>query len=79
MKISVVTTKKAYDSLENEGYINTVHGKGSFVAEKNTEILRETHLKEIESHMEKIIAIAPSCNLNHGDIIEMFKIFIKED
>ena len=77
--MSVVTTKKAYDALEAEGYINTMHGKGSFVAAKNTEILRETKLKEIEDYMEKIMSIAPSCNLDDDQIIEMFKIFIKEN
>ena len=79
LKVSVVTTKKAYDALEAEGYINTMHGKGSFVAAKNTEILRETKLKEIEDYMEKIMNIAPSCNLDDDRIIEMFKIFIKEN
>ncbi len=79
LKVSVVTTKKAYDALEAEGYINTMHGKGSFVAAKNTEILRETKLKEIEDYMEKIMNIAPSCNLDDDQIIEMFKIFIKEN
>ncbi len=79
LKVSVVTTKKAYDALESEGYINTMHGKGSFVAAKNTEILRETKLKEIEDYMEKIMSIAPSCNLDDDQIIEMFKIFIKEN
>ena len=79
LKVSVVTTKKAYDALEAEGYINTMHGKGSFVAAKNTEILRETKLKEIEDYMEKIMSIAPSCNLDDDQIIEMFKIFIKEN
>lgn len=79
LKISVVTTKKAYDELEKEGYINTVHGKGSFVAEKNTEILRETRLKEIEEYMQKIVSISPSCNLSSDEVIDMFKIFIKEN
>src|SRR5699024_12190902 len=50
LRISVITTKRAYDELEKDGYIYSAIGKGSFVAEKNTEILREAHLKEIEEH-----------------------------
>lgn len=74
LRISVITTKRAYDELEKDGYIYSVAGKGSYVAEKNTEILREAHLKEIEEYMRKILQIAPSCNLKSRDIIEMFKI-----
>ena len=61
LKISVMTTKRAYDELEKDGYIYSTMGKGSFVAEKNSEILREAHLKEIEEHMRKILKIAPAC------------------
>ncbi len=79
LKISVITTKRAYDELELEGYICTVHGKGSFVAEKNIELLREAQLKEIELHMQKILEIAPSCNLDSTDLLEMFRFFIEEE
>ncbi len=74
LRISVVTTKKAYDELERDGYINTVHGKGSFVAGMNTELLKETRLKEIEQHMQKILEIAPSCNIAEDELIEMFRL-----
>ncbi len=79
LKISVITTKKAYEKLEIDGYINTVHGKGSFVSPQNTEILKETKLKEIENHMQKIIDISPAVNLSKDELIEMFRIFIKEN
>ncbi len=52
LRISVITTKRAYDELEKDGYIYSVAGKGSYVAQKNTEILREAHLKEIEEHIK---------------------------
>ncbi len=78
LKISVITTKKAYEKLENDGYINTVHGKGSFVSPQNTEILKETKLKEIEDYMQKIIDISPAVNLSNDELIEIFKTFVKE-
>ena len=53
IRISVMTIKKAYDELEREGYIITVHGKGSFVAPKNLELMKEQKLKEMESYIEK--------------------------
>lgn len=79
LRISVITTKRAYDELEKDGYIYSVAGKGSYVAEKNTEILREAHLKEIEEHMHHILQIAPSCKLNTDDIIEMFQLMSEEE
>ena len=74
LRISVITTKRAYDELEREGFIYTVAGKGCFVAPKNVELLREENLKTIESYMEKITQLAASCNLEREDIIEMFQL-----
>ena len=78
LKISVITTKRAYDELENDGFIYTVAGKGCYVAQQNTEIMRETHLKEIEEHIRKIIELSSLCGLSDEDIIEMYNI-IKEE
>ena len=71
LRISVITTKRAYDELEREGFIYTVAGKGCFVAPKNVELLREENLKQIENYMEKIIQLAASCNLDKQDILDM--------
>lgn len=79
LRISVITTKRAYDELERDGYIYSVAGKGSYVAPKNTELIRETHLKEIEGHIQKIAQLAPSCKLKPQDIIEMFKLILEEE
>lgn len=73
LRISVVTTKRAYDELEREGFIYTLPAKGCFVAPKNTEILREENLKKIEELIEQIKQLAASCNLSTNDIIEMIK------
>lgn len=79
LRISVITTKRAYDELERDGYLCSVAGKGSYVAEKNTELLREAQLKEIEEHMRRIYQLAPSCKLSTADILEMFKLISEEE
>lgn len=79
LRISVITTKRAYDDLEKDGYIYSVAGKGSYVAKKNTEIIRESNLKEIEDHIRTIFSLAAGCNLKMNDIIEMMKVISQED
>jgi len=79
LRISVITTKRAYDELEKDGYIYTVASKGCYVAQKNTEIIREEVLRQIEDHMRKICELAPACNLSDDEIIEMFRIIQEED
>lgn len=71
LRISVITTKRAYDELEKEGFIYTVAGKGCYVAPKNVELLREENLKRIEDYIQKIIPLAASCNLTKNDVIEI--------
>lgn len=73
LRISVVTTKRAYDELEREGFIYTLPAKGCFVAPKNTEMLREENLKKIEELIEQIKQLGASCNLTTDDIIDMIK------
>ena len=73
LRISVITTKRAYDELEKEGFIYTIASKGCFVAQKNVELLREENLRKIEEHMEKIVQLAVSCNLSRPGIIEIFR------
>lgn len=71
LRISVITTKRAYDELEKEGFIYTVAAKGCFVAPKNVELLREENLKKIEEYINRILQLAASCSLQKKDIIEM--------
>lgn len=78
LRISVITTKRAYDELEKEGFIYTVAAKGCFVAPKNVELLREENLKAIEKHMEEIGKLAASCNLTKQDLLEMFNCIMEE-
>ena len=74
LRISVVTTKRAYDELEREGFIYTVPAKGCFVAPKNTELLREEHLKQIEAHLTEIRQLAAACGLSRAEILSMFEL-----
>lgn len=76
--ISVITTRRAYDELEREGFIYTVAGKGCFVAVKNTELLREENLRQIEAHLQEIRDLAAACGLSREDIIEMFSVIEEE-
>lgn len=71
LRISVVTTKRAYDELEREGFIYTIAAKGCFVARKNVELLREENLKAIETHIEQILQLAATCHLSRKDILDM--------
>lgn len=79
LKISFLTVKKAYDELEQGGFIKTVQGKGSFVAPKNLELLREEKLKEIQEHVEKIKEIATIADISSEDVKEIFKIIFEEE
>ena len=58
LKISVITTKRAYDELEADGFLYTVAGKGCFVAEKNLDLIREQKLKELEDHLDAAAELA---------------------
>lgn len=78
LRISVITTKRAYDELEKEGYLYTVAGKGCFVASRNTELVREENLRKIEAHMEQIMRLAATCGLNRDDLIEMLSCMTEE-
>lgn len=79
LRISVITTKRAYEELEREGFICTVPGKGSFVAPRNAELIREEHLRKIEAHMDAIAQLASTCGLTNQDLIDMFTILHLED
>jgi len=79
IKISAMTIKKAYDELENEGYLKSIQGKGTFVAPKNTELAKEQAQKDIEKYLEKIVTISKRFAIEENDVIEMFKIIYREE
>ena len=78
LRISFITTKRAYEELEREGFIYTLPAKGCYVAPKNVELLREENLRRIEQHAEQIARLAASCNLSKEDIIEMITFCMEE-
>lgn len=78
LHISFITTKRAYDELEKEGFIYTIQAKGCYVAPKNVELLREENLKQIETHIDEIIRLAASCNLSKEDLLTMLKFSLEE-
>lgn len=79
IKISVMTVKKAYDELEEEGYIITRQGKGSYVASKNLELIREEQQKQIEDYLNKIIDILQSSDIKKEEVIDLFNYLYGDD
>ena len=78
LRISVITTKRAYDELEAEGFLYTVAGKGCFVAEKNLELVREGRLKELEAHLAAAAELAGSCGLTSEEVLETLRTLLEE-
>ena len=79
LKISVITTKRAYDELEKNGYIHTVAGKGCYVAEKNQEMIQEECFKQIEVHLKEISRLARISNIPREEILEVFGLIEGEE
>lgn len=73
LRVSVITTKRAYEELERDGFIYTLPGKGSYVAEQNKELLMEEKLREIEEKLGEAIDIANSIGLNFEELVGMLK------
>ena len=78
LRISFITTKRAYEELEKDGFLYTLPGKGCYVAPKNLELLREENLKKIEGHMEAIAQLGASCNLSKAELLDMLKFILEE-
>lgn len=78
-RISVITTKRAYEELEREGFINSVVGKGSFVAPQNIELIREQHLREIEDKMREIIELARLADIDIRQLEEMLRLLTETE
>ena len=79
LRISVITTKRAYEELERDGYINTVAGKGCFVAEQNLELAKENNLREIEEHLQSALELGRQCGLTTEDLRNMLLVLSEEE
>ena len=73
LTVSVITTKRAYEELEKDGFLYTIPAKGCYVAPRNTELLREENLKKIEANIDEILSLAAACGLSQADILEMVR------
>ena len=79
LQISVITTKRAYDELEREGLIDTVGGKGTFVASPNAEFLREKHVRSVEEKLSEALALARGAGISAQEIRQMFDLLLEQD
>lgn len=78
LRISAITTKRAYQDLETQGYVTTVPGKGCFVAEQNLDLLREERLRRVEASLARAVCDARACGLSDDELREMLDIQLEE-
>ena len=79
LRISVITTKNAYETLEREGYVETIPGKGTYVANKNVEIIREEQLKKIESLLDTAVSVAKLSKITKDEMQNMLDILYNDE
>lgn len=79
LRISVITTKRAYDELERDGFVYTVAAKGCYVAPMDTALVREQHLRDIECHMRKILELAEPLGLSQTKLVNLFRVIAEEE
>ena len=79
LRISVITTKRAYEDLEREGFIVSLTGKGSFVAGANTELIREEHQRRLEDHLREAVSLSHLCGLDLDGLTSILSMLYKEE
>lgn len=79
LRISVITTKRAYEELEREGFITSITGKGSFVNKRNLDLIREENLRNIENHLEEASNLAKLSNISLAELSNMLNLIYEED
>lgn len=79
LRISVITTKRAYEELERDGFTVSYTGKGSFVAGQNMELIKEQKYKEVEEYLTKALEAAKGCGLSVSELCEMLTMFSEDD
>lgn len=77
LRISVITTKRAYEELEKDGFIVSVPGKGSYVAGKNLDFVREEQLRRIEERMQEIVELSVGCSLTLEELKDMLELIYR--
>lgn len=79
LRISVITTKRAYEDLERDGFIETATGRGSFVASKNLEFVREEHLRMIEDALQQTVNLAKTASVSRDELIEILNLLYENE
>ena len=79
LRISVITTKRAYEELEREGFITTVPGKGCFVAPRDLELVRESALRQVEEHLQKAVDAARTGGITPAEVAQTLSILYEEE
>lgn len=79
LRISVITTKNAYEELEREGYVETIPGKGTYVANKNAELIKEEQLQKIEGLIDTAVSIAKISGISKNEVRQMLDILYEEE
>ncbi|HPU63615.1 MAG TPA: GntR family transcriptional regulator [Mobilitalea sp.] len=79
LRISVITTKRAYEDLERDGFIYTIVGKGSFVADKNMEFVREEQLRIVEEHLSKAVEGAKAGGISLEELQDIIRMIYEEE
>lgn len=77
LRVSMLTAKRAFDELELDGFINSVQGKGNFVAAQNKELIREEYLKRIESKLQEVVELSEIADVSSNELIEMLKSYVE--
>lgn len=77
LRVSMLTAKRAFDELELDGFINSVKGKGNFVAAQNKELIREEYLKKIESKLQEVVELSEIADVSSDELIEMLKSYVE--
>ena len=77
LRVSMITAKRAFDELELDGFINSVQGKGNFVAAQNRELIREEYLKRIESKLQEVVELSEIAGVSNDELVEMFSSYME--
>lgn len=77
IRVSMLTAKRAFDELELDGFINSVQGKGNFVAAQNKELIREEYLKKIESKLQEVVELSEIADVSSNELIKMLKSYVE--
>ncbi len=78
LKVSIISTKRAYQELENSGYIQSMPGKGSYVAPQNLELVREEHLRQAEEALAKAVKAAQTAGISKEELVEILMTLYEE-